>query len=181
MIKINLLPYKEEKKRAATVRQIVALSATLIIFILVIGTSHFYMTMTLDRLERDVDTATKKLEELTRITGDLEKFKQDKALVEKKIAIIESLEKGRSGPVRLLDEFATRIPKGRVWLVTIEQIGTNLVVEGMAKDNPTIALFMKTLGESPYIQSVDLVSSRQETVLEVKLMRFRLSCTTQQV
>jgi len=181
MIKINLLPYKEEKKRAAVVRQITILSVSAIIFVLIIGTTHFYMTMTLNRLEGDVEAAKKKLAELTRITGDLEKFKQDKALVEKKIAIIDSLEKGRSGPVRILDEVATRIPTGRVWLMTIENSGTALVIEGMAKDNETIAFFMKTLEESPYIQTVDLVSSRQQVVSEVKLMRFRLSCTTQQV
>lgn len=181
MIKINLLPYKEERKRAAMVRQIVTLSASVIIFILIIGTTHFYMTMTLNRLERDVETAKNKLEELTRITGDLEKFKRDKALVEKKIAIIQNLEKGRSGPVRILDEVAARIPTGRVWLMTIEHVGSNLVVEGMAKDNQTIAFFMKTLEESPFIGSVDLISSKQQIVAEVKLMRFRLSCKTQQV
>lgn len=180
MIKINLLPYKEERKKAAIVQQIVVLSASLIIFILIIGTTHFYMTMTLNRLERDVKAAQTKLEKLSKITGDLEKFKQDKALVEKKIAIIQSLEKGRSGPVRILDEFATRIPKGRVWLSTIGQVGTNLMVEGMAKDNPTIALFMKALEGSPYIRTVDLVSSEQQPVADVKLMRFKLSCTTQQ-
>jgi len=178
MIKINLLPYKEERKRAAIVQQIVALSASLIIFILIIGTTHFYMTTTLNRLERNVETAKKKLEELTRITGDLEKFKQDKALVEKKIAIIQSLEKGRSGPVRILNEFATRIPKGRIWLITIEKMGNNLQIEGMAKDNPTIALFMKKLEGSPYIRTVDLVSSKQQPIADVKLMRFKLSCTT---
>ena len=181
MIKINLLPYKEERKREAMIRQIVTLSVSVIIFILIVGTTHFYMTTTLNQLERDVEASKKKLEELTRITGDLKKFKEDKALVEKKIAIIQSLEKGRSGPVRILDEFATRIPEGRVWLLTIEESGANLMVEGMAKDNPTIALFMKALEESPYIQSVDLVSSKQETVSEVSLMRFRLSCTKKQV
>ncbi len=178
MIKINLLPYKEERKKAAIVQQIVVLSASLIIFILIIGTTHFYMTMTLNRLETDVESAQTKLEKLSKITGDLEKFKKDKALVEKKIAIIQSLEKERSGPVRLLDDFATRIPKGRIWLITIEKVGANLVVEGMAKDNPTIALFMKKLEESPHIRTVDLVSSKQEPIADVKLMHFKLSCTT---
>jgi len=181
MIKINLLPYKEERKREAMIRQIVTLSASVIIFILIVGTIHFYMTMTLNGLEKDVAASKKKLAELTKITGDLEKFKKDKALVEKKIAIIDSLEKGRTGPLRLLDEFATRVPEGRMWLITIEESGASLTVEGMAKDNPTIAFFMKTLEESPYIESVDLVSSKQETVSEVSLMRFRLSCKMKQV
>lgn len=181
MIKLNLLPYKEERRKATMIRQVVTLSVSIILFILIIGTTHIYMTMTVNRLERDVETSTKKLEELTRITGDLDKFKKDKALVEKKIAIIEDLEKGRTWPVHLLGEFSTRIPKGEVWLSTIEEVGANLEVEGMAKDNPTIALFMKMLEESPYIQSVDLILSKREVVSDVKLMRFRLSCTTKKV
>jgi type IV pilus assembly protein PilN len=181
MIKLNLLPYKEERRKAAMVRQLVIVVASITIFIFIIGITHIYMTMTVNRLERDVEAAGKKLEELTKITGDLEKFKQDKTLVEKKIAIIDRLEKGRTGPVHLLDEFATRIPKREVWLSAIEEVGPTLEIEGMAKDNPTIALFMKTLEESPYIQSVDLISSKQEVVSDVKLMRFRLSCTTKMV
>lgn len=181
MIKINLLPYKEERKREALIRQIVILSASVFIFIFIVGTIHFYMSLTLNSLEKDVAASKKKLAELTKITGDLEKFKKDKALVEKKIAIIDSLEKGRTGPLRVLDEFATRVPEGRMWLITIEESGANLNVEGMAKDNPTIAFFMKTLEESPYIESVDLVSSKQETVAEVSLMRFRLLCKMKQV
>jgi type IV pilus assembly protein PilN len=138
------------------------------------------MTLTLNRLEKNVTTAQKKLEELTKITGNLEKFKEDKALVEKKIAIIKNLEQGRGTPVRMLDEFATRIPEGMMWLITIEEAGDALKIEGMARDNPTIALFMKKLEESPHMQSVDLVSSKQETIADVKLMRFKLSCTQKQ-
>jgi len=57
-------------------------------------------------------------------------------------------------------------------------MGNNLQIEGMAKDNPTIALFMKKLEGSPYIRTVDLVSSKQQPIADVKLMRFKLSCTT---
>lgn len=179
MIRINLLPYHEEKKRASTKRQFVIWLASLGAFLLLMAVFHMYMIMGVSQLEARVESARVKLDTLEKITGDLEKFKSDKELLEKKIGIIENLERDRGYPVHIMDELASRISPEREWLTTVAKKENNLRVEGVAVNNPAIAQFMKRLEDSPYIRTVDLISSKQTVISGVKLMEFVLLCTAE--
>jgi len=179
MIRINLLPYHEEKKRASTQRQLFIWLASLGGLLLLMALFHIHMLMSVSGLETKVNAAQVKLDALTKITGDLEKFKSDKEMLEKKIGIIENLEKDRSYPVHIMDELASRISPEREWLTTVAKKENNLRVEGVAVNNPAIAQFMKRLEESPYIKTVDLISSKQTVISGAKLMEFVLLCTAE--
>ncbi|HPQ43293.1 MAG TPA: PilN domain-containing protein [Syntrophales bacterium] len=179
MIKINLLPYREEKAKAGTKRQLIIGLLSFGAFLLVLIALHIFMIMDVEKLETEVQSARTRLDSLTKVTGDLEKFKADKALLEKKIGIIESLEKNRTFPVHIMDELASRISPQREWITSFAQKDTNLRVEGIAVNNPAIAQFMKELEDSPYIQTVDLISSKQTIISGVKLMGFVLLCTAE--
>ncbi|MCD6486535.1 MAG: PilN domain-containing protein [Syntrophobacterales bacterium] len=176
MIKINLLPYREEKKKASTKRQVFIWLISFGGLLLLVILFHVHMVMNVARLETEVQSARVKLDTLTKITGDLEKFKLDKEILEKKIGIIEALEKDRNYPVHIMDELASRISPQREWLTRVAKKDNNLRVEGVAVNNSAIAQFMKRLEGSPYIKTVDLISSKQTDVSGVKLMEFVLLC-----
>ncbi|MBN2284518.1 MAG: PilN domain-containing protein [Deltaproteobacteria bacterium] len=176
MIKINLLPYREERKKADLQRQIIMISGIIVLFLFIIGAVQLFVTMSVSGLERDVAAAEQQLTILTKITGDLDKYKKDKETLEKKIAIIDDLEKGRSKPVRFLDDLAAAVPIGKIWLTAFKKDDEGITIEGVAIDNIAIALFMQRLQESSMVTSVDLISSEQVTVSGVKLMNFTLSC-----
>ncbi|MEA1970944.1 MAG: PilN domain-containing protein [Thermodesulfobacteriota bacterium] len=179
MIKINLLPYHEEKKRAGTKRQVLIGLVSFGGLLLLVVLFHVHMVMSVARLETEVQSARVKLDTLTKVAGDLEKFKSDKEMLEKKIGIIKDLERDRSYPVHIMDELASRIYPQREWLTSIAKKDNNLRVEGVAVNNPAIAQFMKRLEDSPYIRTVDLISSKQTTVSGVNLMAFVLLCTAE--
>jgi type IV pilus assembly protein PilN len=176
VIKINLLPYREERKKANLRRQFVMALIFLGVFMLLILSLHLYISTSISRLETKVEVANGKLTALKKITGNLEKFKKDKEIIKKKIDIIQRLERDRSAPAQLLDELAVRIPIGKAWLSSFKKAESTLTIDGVATDNPTIALFMKSLEESDYIESVDLISSKQINISDTKLMSFVLSC-----
>lgn len=177
MIRINLLPYREERKKTELARQIIILAGIFVIFFLVVAGVHLYMTFSLRSYTHEVKAAEEKLASLGEVTVDLEKIKKDKELLEKKIAVIEDLEKGRGRPVVLMEELSATVPVGQVWLSTIEKGADTLRVEGVAIDNPAIALFMQQLEKSPIIASVDLVSSELTAISGTKLMNFKLLCS----
>jgi len=56
------------------------------------------------------------------------------------------------------------------------QAGNNLRIEGVARDNGTVARFMKNLEKIGFIQSVDLVVTKEQEVAGVKLQQFILTC-----
>jgi len=176
MIKVNLLPYWEEKKKAGIKRQIFILSILFALFFIIVASIHMYMVMDINSLEKQVKNAEVRLKKLTKITGDVEKFKRDKAIVKKKLKIITDLEQNRKDPLYLLLEVANGIPQGKIWLTAISEKGTTLLLSGIAMDNSAIALFMINLKLSAYINSVDLISSSLVTVSNTKVMNFTLSC-----
>jgi Tfp pilus assembly protein PilN len=80
-------------------------------------------------------------------------------------------------PIYLLDEIARSIPAGKIWLTSVSQKDIVVRLRGMSMSNSDIALFMINLKMAKHIESVDLVSSKQVSYSNVKLMDFLLSCT----
>jgi type IV pilus assembly protein PilN len=113
---------------------------------------------------------------LNKKVGDIEGFKRDKKELEQKLGVINSLEINRLFPVRMLDELNQLIPSKEAWLERMTQTGQELRIEGIAKDNGTVARFMKGLEKATFIQSVELVVSREKEVAGVKLQQFILTC-----
>jgi type IV pilus assembly protein PilN len=176
MIKINLLPYREKGKKEDITRQIALIAISFIVLVLVVGAVQLYVSLSISSLEKDMKTQEGRLAELTKVIGDIEKFKREKAVLEKKLAIINSLEQNRLAPVRRLDELTGLVPVKDIWLEKLTEKGTDLTIEGMARNNIAVALFMKNLAGSSFITSVDLLSTKEKEVSGIKLQQFVLSC-----
>jgi len=176
MIRINLLPYWEKKKKAGIQRQIILISAIVAAFVIVLVAVHFSMTYSVKSLNKQVKASEEELAKLTKITGDVARYKKDKAIVEKKLKIITDLERNRMDPVYIMDEVATRIPVNKVWLTHLNERGSGLNLKGVAVNNADIALFMMQLESSRFIATVDLISAEQIQISNVKVMKFNLAC-----
>jgi len=132
--------------------------------------------MSISSLEENITKQQNELDRLNKIIRDIDTFKRDKALLEKKIAIINTLEENRLAPVRMLDELTTMVPVKDVWLERLSEKGTGITIEGMARNNIAVAHFMKNLAGSTFIKSVDLVSTKEKEVSGIKLQQFIISC-----
>lgn len=176
MIRINLLPYREKEKIEDITRQIMVIGITFVVFVLALGSFHLYLSMSISSLEENITKQQNELDRLNKIILDIDTFKRDKALLEKKIAIINTLEENRLAPVRMLDELTTMVPIKDVWLERLSEKGTGITIEGMARNNIAVAHFMKNLAGSTFIKSVDLVSTKEKEVSGIKLQQFIISC-----
>ena len=181
MIRINLLPYREKEKKANLARQLIIIGATFVVFLAILVSLYFYVITSVKSLEADIKKSETELARLTKVLGDIEVFKADKKVMEKKLAVIQNLEANRLAPVRLLDELAVLVPTKDIWLEKMVESGSSLRIEVVGRDNIVVALFMKNLERSDYIRSVDLVLSKQAEISGVKLQRFVLSCMTKKV
>jgi type IV pilus assembly protein PilN len=176
MIRINLLPYREKAKKENLQYQIMALSGALVLFLLIILSVHVYFNMNISSMEVTVREADARLIVLNKKVGDIERFKRDKRELEQKLGVINALETNRLFPVRMLDELNQLVLSKEAWLEKITQTGQDLRIEGMAKDNGTVARFMKNMEKAGFVQSVELVVSREKEVAGVKLQQFILTC-----
>jgi type IV pilus assembly protein PilN len=177
MIKINLLPYRERKKNADKKRQLIIMGASFGSFLVLIMCIHLYEVFSKADLEKRVQAAEAKASSLGRIAGEIDRVKGDKSVLEKKIAIIKTLEENRLKPVLVLDELTSLIPKEQIWLTMLGFTENDIRIEGTARDNGAVAIFMKNLERSSFIKTVDLIASKQLMIGSNKLQAFTISCS----
>jgi type IV pilus assembly protein PilN len=176
MIRINLLPYREKEKKENLQRQIILMAGGVIFVVLILVSIYLYISISIGSLEKQIAQAEAKLVILNKKVGDIEGFKRDKKDVEQKLGVIKSLESNRLFPVRMLDEINQLVPAKDAWLDKIAETAQDLRIEGMARDNGVVAVFMKNLEKADFIQSVELVVSLEKEVVGVKLQQFTLIC-----
>jgi type IV pilus assembly protein PilN len=176
MIRINLLPYREIARKETQSRQIFMVAGSFLFFVLVLAAVQLYMWNSISSLKADLKTKEEKLVALKKVIGEIDQYKKEKQILEKKLAVINDLEKNRTYPVRMLADIASQVPVKDLWLDRLTQNGMALQLEGRARDNFAVVRFMRNLEGSMYIQSVELVSSRQNEQAGFKLQQFSLSC-----
>ena len=174
MIRINLLPVREERRKASAQKLGVMLAGTLAGSVLVAGAIHGWLRHEISA-SRELALATQS--EIQRFEPQLkqvEEFKKTKAEIEQKLGVIQSLHDARSGPVHVLDELATHTPD-RIWVSKIAIKSGKLSLEGMSLDNELVALFLTALEESPYFKNVELVETQAKDKDGFKLNAFEVS------
>jgi type IV pilus assembly protein PilN len=161
MVKINLLPIRLELRKKALVEHVIFVA--LCVFLVLIFEWFVQATITSQRdsLIREIATTKVEIKKLTAEAGEIEKFKQQKQELEKKLDVIQDLNAKKTGPVEILDELSVIIPD-KAWLISLTNKGDSMVLEGQALDNTTIATFMKQLQSSKHFDNVTLVLSQQE-------------------
>jgi type IV pilus assembly protein PilN len=159
MLRINLLPIRQLKKRAKARTQIVGFAMIFCGILAVLGFIGMLQISKIESVETAIADLQKEEKRLAPIIAEVDKLERQKADLLRKIAIIEKLRKESSLTVHVLDEVAQLVDNTRMWLTGFNQKGASLQLKGVALDNRTVALFMETLKESAYITNVNLSSS----------------------
>jgi type IV pilus assembly protein PilN len=180
MVKINLLPYHQQKRAEGSLKKLIIAASAAGLLLLIMVSVHLYLVFQVGSLEDKLKSEEARLAELTTIAGEINQVKIDKKTVEKKLQIIKTLEENRLKPVIILDEITTSVPAGQIWLNTLSGSIDALKLEGMARDNTSIARFMSNLEKTARFGTVDLLTSKQSIIANTKLQAFTLSCAAKQ-
>ncbi|SEL95453.1 type IV pilus assembly protein PilN [Syntrophus gentianae] len=176
MIRINLLPYREKQKQAGLKKQILIFGGSFLVLLLVLGGIQLFLSLSISSLKEEIKEREETLVRLDKIVGEVEVFKKDKNLLEKKLSVINRLEENRLAPVRYLDQLNSSVPMGDAWLDRITFKESELQLEGVARNNIVLSRFMRNLEGIGFISAVELVSSTQKDYSGMKLYQFVLNC-----
>ncbi len=144
MIRINLLPVRQDQKREQG-RQFLVLMVGMLI-IAVIGNGYWYTWLDGKRADaqRRLDDTNARIAQLEKVIGEVANLQKRKKEVEEKLAVLDDLTKRRGGPVKLLDALATTIPK-KVWLTSFDEKSGFAVMVGNAASLDEVSEFMRGL------------------------------------
>ncbi|MBL7661992.1 PilN domain-containing protein [bacterium] len=124
-------------------------------------------------LEGQKQTFETQLNKLRKVTAEVSDLEKKKRMLREKLMTIAALKAKKRGPVRILDEIGTSVPK-EAWIKSLEERDTGITLSGVALDNQTISAFMSNLSKSKYFTGVDLQHSTQFELEGVKVKEFVL-------
>ena len=174
MIRINLLPVRAARKKEEVQRQLLVFALFLI---LLLGVSVFWWqatNSTLTGIQEENGKLEEEIANLKKIIGEVDEYKAQQALLEKKLEVIRQLKANKTGPVHMLDELAVRIPE-KLWLETVGEAAQKVTLRGVSINNEVIATFMNKMEESDYFKEVYLVSIQARDEADLKLKEFTIT------
>ncbi len=177
MLRINLLPIRQLKKRAKARNQLIGVLAGFVALLLLLAFVGYLQSQKISNLQSSITQLNNEKSSYSTTLAQIRKMEQTKKELERKTDVINNLKAKSSITVRVLDAVANIIDNDRMWLLTLSQSGASLQLKGMALDNQTIAEFMDNLKASPIFQDVDLTNSSLQNYAGQDLKSFSLHCS----
>jgi len=160
MIKINLVseaPTAAVTKRKRTEFSLgakqgdIILVTVLAIAVAVCGTWWFILKGKRADLQETVRQRTVERDKLQPYIDKVEELEAKRALLKRKVEVINELKNKQHGPVRILDEVSRALPE-LVWLTQLKLAGSSLTLTGQAMDENAVANYYSNLDASPFFE-----------------------------
>ena len=174
MIRINLLPVRKQKARSSSVIQLAALAIAAVVIVAAAMGVNLYFANEIETQEKAIAETRDEITRLKTIIGEVNELDKQKQRLIAQLSVIDKLEKGKRGPVRVLDELSLNIPK-RVWITSFDESNGVLVLKGLGLENADISEFLRSLQKSRYFKDVRLQYTQSEPQGGVSIYGFQLT------
>ncbi len=175
MIQINLLPVRAERRKEFIRRQLSIVALTLLFTVAAIGFFYYRIQTQCNTTHSTLQRTNKKIKQLEPIIKKIDLYKQQKAEISKKIAVIIDLDRYRLAPVVILSDLNRQRPE-KLWFTSLNKKGQRLAISGVAVDNETIVTFLNNLKLAAPLIKADLTLLRSKKIQKLKLKEFTITC-----
>lgn len=171
MIRINLLPHREAKRKQKQAAFVALLAlgglagAALVLLVGAYNASRIATQNERNLVLRNANAELdKKISKIASLKAEIEALKARQQAV-------EDLQGDRNQPVHLLDELVRQTPEG-VYLKSFKQDGQRVLLNGYAQSQERVAELLRNLsGSSPWLERPDLTEVRAVTLAQSKTGR----------
>lgn len=174
MIRINLLPHREEARKTRRQQFYSLVGMVLVLGALLVFLGYSIIDGYIERqesknafLKNEIAGLDKQLEEIARLKEQIQ------LLLSRKSAI-EALQKDRGESVYLLSELVRQTPEG-VYLRGLKQNGITVGIGGYAQSNSRVSALMRNIEASEWMEAPRLIEIKAAVVGGRRLNEFSLS------
>ena len=156
MIRVNLLPHREQKRQARQ-RQFVSLAIGLAILgLAVVLLGHVLLGAQIENQDSRNGLLKTEIAKLDEQIKEIDKLReQTQALLARK-QIVETLQTNRTEAVHVLDQLVRQLPDG-IYLKSVKQTGPKIQMVGYAQSNARVSTLMRNIESSPWLFQPELV------------------------
>ncbi|MEE8321518.1 MAG: PilN domain-containing protein [Gammaproteobacteria bacterium] len=177
MSRINLLPWREARRKELQNQFISAVGVAAVLGAIVWGIGHFYHTQLMENqlsrnayLDQQISLLDKKIKEIKELEKEKERLLA-------RMRAIEQLQGNRPLIVRFFDEVVNNLPEG-VSVISLKQTGQSITIKGVAQSNARVSSFMRNLESSEWLKNpkLDVIQTKsREGGLQLSNFTLRFS------
>ena len=172
--RVNLLPHREERRKAARQHFFVIAGGTAVLGALIVVAMHGFYAAKIETQDERNRFLKSEIAKLDKEIAEINKLKSEiQALLARK-QVIETLQADRAQTVHLLDELVRQMPEG-VYLRSARQNGLAVNVVGYSQSNARVSTLMRNIESSPWLSNPGLVEVKATTVAKRRVSEFNLN------
>ena len=174
MIRINLLPHREIRRKQQQQQFFITLGIVVAIGAGIWFAVHVYLEDQFDNQVNRNKYLQAETDKLDKQIAEIQKLKDQTAALLARKRVVETLQGTRSEVVYLLDQLVRQLPDG-VYLKAIKQTGTKVLISGYTQSQARVSTLMRNLESSPHLENPNLIEIRTEQVGAQRLSEFTMN------
>ncbi len=155
MTRINLLPWREQQRKERERQFYTVAGGAVVMMLLVVGYIHIHMNGLIDQQKARNDFLTQEIATVDAQIAEIKELEAEKSQLLARMKVIEQLQSQRPQMVHLFDELVKTVPDG-VYITSVKQTGSSVIVEGVAQSNARVSAFMRNIDQSKWMSSPKL-------------------------
>ena len=173
-MRINLLPWREARRKAQRQHLGVLGGMVAVLGLLVVGAVHLSIAQYISAQSERNEYLKRENLRLDKEIEEIKKLKTEIAALLARKQIIERLQTDRAQAVYLLQELVQQVPDG-VYLRSIKQSGLKINLLGYSQSNARVSTLMRNFAASPYLENPELVEIRAANVANKRVSDFSMN------
>ena len=174
MIRINLLPHRELRRKQQQQNVFIALGVVAAAGVAVWFGVHTYLNGQFEDQQERNKFLTEEIAKLDKQIAEIAKVKEQTAALLARAKVVETLQATRAEVVHLMDQLVRQLPDG-VYLKAVKQNGQKVTITGFTQSQARVSTLMRNIEASPWLASPSLVEVRAGTVDKRRVSEFNLN------
>lgn len=174
MIRINLLPHRETRRRLQQQQFFIALGVVLAVGFAIVGFVHYALDNQFEEQKSRNAYLTEEIAKVDKQIAEINKVKEQTAALLARKTVVETLQANRSDVVHLLDQLVRQLPDG-VYLKSIKQTDRKVAISGYTQSQARVSTLMRNLESSSSLENPGLVEIKATQVGNQRLNEFTMN------
>lgn len=174
MIRINLLPHREVRRKQQQQRFFLTLGMVAALGIAIWFAVHTYLSGQLENQQARNRYLEEEIVKLDKQIEEIKKLKEQTAALLARKKVVETLQGNRAEVVHLLDQLVRQLPDG-VYLKGIKQTGNKVTISGYTQSQARVSTLMRNLESSQYLDSPSLIEIKATALGTARINEFTLN------
>jgi type IV pilus assembly protein PilN len=176
MPSINLLPWREERRKARQQIFNIRLVLSAIVGMVVLLLMWLALSASLSNQDARNSYLKGQIAQMDNQIAEIKDLQQTKARLLARMQIIEQLQQSRPTEVHLFDQLVKTLPPG-VYLTQVTQKGNQVEIQGVAESSARVSTYMRNIDASEWMgdPNLQVVQKDPKTDFGVRAQQFNVT------